>query len=605
MAYCFLGKNVIFEKKYYLCNKLSDVVDNDNSAALLLVRMNVRMILRKRICFMLLLAALLSVSRTGLYAAPPPADSARWEGMSIRTNLLWNAAAEPNIGLEFPVGDHWSVGANAGIKAWPGWLAWDWDNSKPAHWRNFAVVPEVRYYLDQVYKGFFAGADFIYTHFNVGAVKFPFNMYPETVDNRVQGSYWAGGLFAGYAWWPFQHWRIELEAGVAAGLAAYDRFDCDQCGSKTGEIRKTAVVPKLGLNVAFNPVRRKEAQRRRAARWPAPSGTDTLTVFSAPVAFVVNLKEVEGPESAGDRLAKEKPWVIPIEKYRPLDYLTRPGKDSIQYVVFPVGSAGVDRQLGRNAEVLDQLQSAIETIRNDETTDEILVSIVGLASIEGPRMQNDTLSVHRARAVADYLNGRTFLNRKFFETIGKGEAWDWFKDQLEAIPDGGKGLTAEEVSLLREWIYHVSDADERERQLRARPALYKKVVNTLLKDQRNAGYIRVYYSDKPDPATQKLNGPVYALIGAKKYHHAVKEIQADKAVMELVHSNPEAANAYGVALYFTALDNKDAAAELQAVSLLQKAAREGSEAAAQNLKGIETYGPARKEYEAWKELIND
>ena len=161
------------------------------------------------------------------------------------------------------------------------------------------------------------------------------------------------------------------------------------------------------------------------------------------------------------------------------------------------------------------------------------------------------------------------------------------------------------MSLLRDWIYHVSDADERERQLRARPALYKKVVNTLLKDQRNAGYIRVYYSDKPDPATQKLNGPVYALIGAKKYHHAVKEIQADKAVMELVHSNPEAANAYGVALYFTALDNKDAAAELQAVSLLQKAAREGSEAAAQNLKGIETYGPARKEYEAWKELIND
>ena len=39
MAYCFLEKNVIFGEKYYLCNKLSAVVDNDNSAALLLVRM--------------------------------------------------------------------------------------------------------------------------------------------------------------------------------------------------------------------------------------------------------------------------------------------------------------------------------------------------------------------------------------------------------------------------------------------------------------------------------------------------------------------------------------------------------------------------------------
>ena len=87
--------------------------------------------------------------------------------------------------------------------------------------------------------------------------------------------------------------------------------------------------------------------------------------------------------------------------------------------------------------------------------------------------------------------------------------------------------------------------------------------------------------------------------------HIIPQLKADKAVMELVHSNPEAANAYGVALYFTALDNKDAAAELQAVSLLQKAAREGSEAAAQNLKGIEIYGPARKEYEAWQEAMKE
>ena len=288
-----------------------------------------------------------------------------------------------------------------------------------------------------------------------------------------------------------------------------------------------------------------------------------------------------------------------------MDYLTRPGKDSIQYVVFPTSSAVLERQMGRNAAVLDRLQGAIETIRDDEATDEILVSIVGLSSIEGPRAQNDSLSVRRARAVADYLNGRTFVSRKFFETIGKGEAWDWFKDQLEAIPDGGEGLSREDVSWLLNLVYNVADPDERERQLRARPALYRKVVGSLLEDQRNAGYIRVYYSNKPDPATQKLNGPVYALIGAKKYHKAVKEIKADQAVMDLVQRNPEAANAYGVALYFTALDKKDPDAEREALQLLQRAAREGSEAAAQNLKGIETYGPARKEYEAWKELINN
>ena len=522
--------------------------------------------------------------------------------VSVRNNLIYDATGTVNAGVEFQVGDHFSVGLNGGFKSWPRFLAWDNDNvNNTTHWRHFLVAPEGRYYFSEVFKGGFVGADFIYTHFNVGNVKLPLGLYPEIADKREQGSYWAGGLFAGWAWWPWQHWRIELEAGAAIGLAAYDRYECEHCGTKLDEVRRAAVVPKLGLNIAYNPV----ARDKRKSRVKIVERTDTLTLLSAPVAFVVNLKEAAGPQSAGDRLAAQKPWVIPIEKYRPLDYLTRPGKDSIQYVVFPAGNARLDNAYAKNGKVLDELQSAIETIRDDETTDELLVSIVGLASIEGPQPQNDTLSVRRARAVADYLNARTFVSRKFFETIGKGEAWDWFKDQLEAIPDGGEGLTKEEVAWLLNLVYNEKNADVREQQLHSKPALYRKVVNTLLEDQRNAGYIRVYYNNKPDPATQKLNGPIYSLISAKKYHKAVKEIQEDKDVMALVRKNPEAANAYGVALYFTALDKKDEAAEREAVGLLQKAAREGSEAAAQNLKGMETYGPARKEFEAWKILMDN
>ena len=232
-----------------------------------------------------------AIQRDTLQRMPGP-------GVSIRTNLLWDAVSEPNLGIEVPVGEHVSVGADAGIKAWPRWVAWDWDSVNPTHWRNFAVVPEVRYYFDQIYQGWFAGADFLYTHFNVGAVQTPFHMYPEAENYRVQGSYWAGGVFAGYAWWPWQHWRLELEAGVAAGLAAYDRFDCPHCGSKLGEERKPALVPKLALNVAFNPVGRTEARERQKARTSlVVSGTDTITVLAPPVAFVVHLKEVSAPES--------------------------------------------------------------------------------------------------------------------------------------------------------------------------------------------------------------------------------------------------------------------------------------------------------------------
>jgi hypothetical protein len=527
--------------------------------------------------------------------------------VSIRNNLLYDATGTPNLGVEFQVGDHVSVGVNGGFKSWPRFLAWDNDNeNNTTHWRHFLVAPEARYYFNEVFKGAFVGADFIYTHFNVGNVKFPFGLYPEVQDNRDQGSYWAGGLFAGWAWWPWQHWRIEVLGGVAAGLAAYDRYDCAHCGTKLAEERKVAVIPQAGINIAYNPVARDKRKPRGHA--VLVQKTDTLTVMTPPVAFVVNLKEVQGPESQGDRLAKQYPWVMPITNYRPLDYLTRPGRDSLLYVVFPASGSEVlpdYPEPGQNAKVLEEMQTAIETIRDDDNTAEMLVSIVGLASIEGKQVKNDTLSARRARAVAEYLQSKTFINRKYFETIGKGEAWDWFRDQLEAISEGGKGLDAQEVAWLLNLVDNVKDADERKAAMRANPTLYRKVVENLLGDQRNAGYIRVYYDNKPDPATEKFNGPIYELIGAKKYHKAVKEIQADESVMALVRQNPEAANAYGVALYFVALDNKDEAAEKEALALLKKAAAEGSAAAAENLKGTETYGPARKEFEAWQAIISN
>ena len=537
------------------------------------------------------------------YAASEPRDTVkRWQGMSLRTNLLWDAVAEPNIGLEFPVGKHVSLGLNAGIKTWPRWLFWDNDNvQNTRHWRNYAVVPEVRYYFDQVYDGFFVGGDAIYTHFNVGNVTFPFHMYPEVENHRVQGSFWGGGLFAGYSWWLGQYIRIEAEAGVAAGLAAYDKFDCAHCGTKVAEVRKPAVVPKLGVNIAWNPV----AKDKRPKPGVVVSGRDTLTVLSAPVAFVVHLGQVKAPATTGDILSRENTWVIPIENYRPFDYLTRPGKDSLQYVTFPVNSKDLDRNFGNNAATLDRIQAVIEKVRDEGRTSEVLVSIVGLASIDGPQEANDTLAQARARAVAKYFNERTFVSMRNFEYQGKGEAWDWFRAQLEAIPDGGEGLSAEEVKTLLDIVYDVEDADERERRIKAQPALYKKVAENLLGDQRNSGYIRVYYGNAPHPATEKLNGEVATLLKTGKYAAAVKAIQGDKEVLERISADPEAANAYGIALYFTALDNKDDASEREAIDLIKKAARAGSHAAAQNLKGIETYGPARKEFEAWKALMEE
>lgn len=191
------------------------------------------------------------------FSAPAFAQQSRAEAdtnYALRTNLLWDAAAEPNIAVDVRVGDHVTLGFAAGLKPWPRWGFWDWDNSgQNSHWRNFAVVPQARWWPERVWDGWFVGTDFVYTHYNVGAVKFPFGMYPEVRDFRLQGSFWGGGLFFGYSWWLSDYWRIEAEAGLAAGLAAYDRYDCPHCGTRLDREHKAALVPKLGVNIVWHP----------------------------------------------------------------------------------------------------------------------------------------------------------------------------------------------------------------------------------------------------------------------------------------------------------------------------------------------------------------
>ena len=182
-------------------------------------------------------------------------------GVSLRTNLLWDGLAEPNLGLEVALGQHVSLGVNGGLKPWPRWLAWDNDNlTNPTHWRNFAVVPELRFYPRRVYDGWFFGADAVYSHFNMGTLPIPWGLYPLLRNNRLQGDFYGGGLFAGYSWWLGSRWRLEVEAGAAVGYYNAGQYPCSHCAGIEGTATGVTVLPKLGLNLAWNLRRRQQRQ---------------------------------------------------------------------------------------------------------------------------------------------------------------------------------------------------------------------------------------------------------------------------------------------------------------------------------------------------------
>lgn len=201
------------------------------------------------------LAAALCILLLGAFA--PQAAHAQQQdtlrrGLSLRSNLFYAASATPNLGFELPLGDHFSLGMNAGLKTWPRFLFWDGDDpAKPKHWKHLLVAPELRFWPDAVYEGWFLGADLIYTHFNVGAVRFPFGMYPDVRNYRLQGDFYGIGLFGGHSWWLGERWRIEAEAGLGVGYKQAGIYECEHCGTRLGARKGLALVPKMGLNLSY------------------------------------------------------------------------------------------------------------------------------------------------------------------------------------------------------------------------------------------------------------------------------------------------------------------------------------------------------------------
>jgi outer membrane protein OmpA-like peptidoglycan-associated protein len=515
------------------------------------------------------------------------------QDISVRNNLVWDAAGAPNIGVEYPVAKHMSVGANAGLKPWPRFFFWDTDyvnNTK--HWKHLVVAPEFRYYLDQVYDGLFTGADFIYTHYNVGNVKFPFGLYPDVVDHRVQGDFFGAGIFAGYSWWLGSHWRIEAEAGVGAGLAAYDKFECEHCGTRLGEESKLALIPKLGINIAYNVLPHHE--------WielVSQVQIDTVKLIR-PLLLVAQVKEIEDERTNASEIAGNNHWVTPIDNYRTIDEIIAAPMDSVRYVTFPLDSITLYKDFAGNSEVLDEILSVSRKIIDDSRDSLALIQIVGLASVEGDWKHNKWLGEGRAEALKQYVVRELGLDDSQVEAQGRGEAWNWFRGQISAlVPDGGKGISGDDASWILDMIDNEPDPAKREEKLKAKKSLYKALKDNILHDQRNSGYVHIYYGTKPDPVAGELNR-INGLITDHKYSDAVKEYESNSEYMDRVKVDAEAANAYGIALFGSAveLEQIDTVKAGQAMDILRKADEMGSDCARGNIDGANEFLNKYNEY---------
>lgn len=429
---------------------------------------------------------------------------------SFRHNLIYDATGTfLNAGAEYNLNDYWSLGMNAGLKSWPRFWPWDLDNTtNTSHMRHFLLAPEVRYYLGGTpFAGHFVGGDLIYTHYNVGNYSFPFGLYPALKTERWQGDFAGVGAFYGYAWRFARHWSLEAEAGIGIGWAGYKRFKCEHCGTQIGGYNnKLGVIPKLGLNIAYNTGKVQPSQMEEPVAPLAPGVPEEPKqpeVVCAPEPF--EPEEPVKPTTVGDQLSEHIPWVLPLSEYRPVQELPFPGKDSMLYVHFELNRHRLLLNFPTNPEelraypsngvVLDSIVRLTKKLNASPHNKMHLIQIVGLASIDGPYKQNVTLSENRAKALKDFVQEVTGLGDERFEYCGKGEAWDWFRDQMERLRGrGGNGLSAQDVDNLLTMMDSVPDPDRREWIIKSDRRLYSTLRDSILADQRNSGYIRIYFT---------------------------------------------------------------------------------------------------------------
>ena len=183
------------------------------------------------------------------------------QGVSLNTNLLYDATAAPNLGLEVQLGERISVGINGSLKPWPRWLAWDWDKENPVKWRYFSLEPEFRWYPLSVFEGWFLSVKASYIHFNAGKLQLPLGVMTELRDSRLQGNWFGGGLTGGYSWQLSRHLRLEVELGVGAGYYDARQYECPHCGKELGTASGVELIPQLGVNIAYDLIRRQAKQK--------------------------------------------------------------------------------------------------------------------------------------------------------------------------------------------------------------------------------------------------------------------------------------------------------------------------------------------------------
>ena len=508
-----------------------------------------------RIVRIIFLTILFSWSFADIYA----------QQVTISNNLLYDAWLTPNLRIGFRLSPHWSAGLTGGYRPWPK------SDEATRKYRHLLISPSVRYWRDSVNVHHFWGANLIYSHYNVGGITFPFGLYKSVRNERREGDMGAIGVFYGYSWPLGRYWNIEAMIGAAIGYTQYDRYECVHCGKKLGRDKKIFGMPQAAINIVYN-------LPGRPAKIVAPEEPVVVAPPTPePVPFEPVVRKVQESTGRAGQLQKTNSVLAHVSQYKPYDRtrIMRKDKDAL-FVHFPVAKSELNTDFRENERVMKRVVDITSQIMADTTSKVKVVQIIGLSSIDGPVAANEALANNRAQALQNYIQQQVNVPDSLFDTVGGGEAWADFRDQLAELA-AGNDAQAEQFRKAVEIIDNESDVNVRESKLRQLNYghTWKYISENILADQRNSGYIRIFYDYVPDKAAKVINEASELLTTdcIDCYREALQ-------LLLTVRNDERAQNALGTAYWLCGQKQ-------EALEYYRRAAANGNTDAQENLRRLE------------------
>lgn len=396
-----------------------------------------------------LFAVLLVLSAVVAVQAQTPNEDRPLPLWGIKTNLLYDATATFNLGVEFRTGEKTSLDLPVSYNPWT------FKNNRK--WKHVLVQPELRWWMHETFAGHFFGVHGHYAFYNVGNLPGPFSAYMK--NHRLEGWLAGAGLSYGYRW-NFRNPRLALEATVGVGYAyqEYDRYNCIRCGDLLGSNTKHYFGPtKAGLNLIVALGKPVPVQQVFVPAPHPPYEPAFAVSFILPQA-----EEVKARTESGSA-----------------------------FLDFAVGRSEIVPNFRDNAAELKKICETIELVKNDPNATVTGVTITGYASPEGNYDSNLELSARRAEALSHYIGANYSLPNNVFGVWSVGEDWAGL-DSLVSIS------SLSEKEQLLEIIRSGGDADAREQRLRAvaKGAPYRKMFSDMYPRLRRSDYV-IHYTVIP------------------------------------------------------------------------------------------------------------